>query len=162
MASEPICFEVGRVVNSETAPVEMIYRCLSIILKSDHSPLTSGSNRELSSRGMPLTRYFFFHYLQNLDVAVQMFYNIFLGVGGGGIRGGITVAQQFLQHSEQPVWHQQLCHIQSHLNQPPPTPSPTHTCTAFKQHSALKLRDAYISLSLHTVCALPQWCVRCK
>ncbi len=70
---------------------------------SHHSPLTSDINKAFSSTQLPLTGYFFF--FEPFSVNPRDF-----------ISEKIPEDQQFLKHSDQPVWHQQPFHIQSNLN----------------------------------------------
>ncbi len=77
------------------------YCCLSIISnQSVHSPLTSDINKAFSSTQLPLTGYFLF--FRPFSVEMVVCEN--------------PVDQQFVKYSDQPVWHQQPFHVQSHLN----------------------------------------------
>jgi len=77
------------------------YCCLSIISnQSAHSPLTS-------------TRHFCPH---NCAHWIFSLFRTILSKPKRRLCVEIPVVQQFLKYSDQPVWHQQPFHVQSHLN----------------------------------------------
>ncbi len=74
--------------------------CSVIFNQSAHSPLTSDINKAFSSTQLLLTGYVLFFRLFSVNPR----------------DGCAWKSQQFLKYSDQPVWHQQPFHVQSHLN----------------------------------------------
>lgn len=80
------------------------YHCPPISLKQcGHFPLTSGFNKAFSPRELLQTAYFLFSWPFSVNPR-------------HGCAGKPYQISSFSKYSDKPIWHQQPCHIQSHLN----------------------------------------------